>query len=538
MTTPARYGQGLGPFIPLAPQDLPEVSFADSGVDLSKGPADIDPGAATNAIDVRLRDGGINTDWAYTQFGSAYAGAEDKTVMRIGHFENNSGQQFIIRMRPTGWDRWDGSNWLTLSGALTGTPADKVSSTVYKGLFIGANLIDRLKSWDGNDAHAVQDLSADAPIAKFVMRLGGHLVAAYIKNGATIDPYEVAWSDFDNPTLWTPGTGNSAGNVDPPVEGADDSPQFITGLSALARGGVIYRQRAIQMMLPTGIGASPFRFVTVDFSHGTESPYSIAHGGQKLGDFYLGHDYMPYLFDGNSEPIPIGFPIHNVLQSSIPDRRMVIGGIDINQQEYYLGYPALGSVGIFEAWAFSIREYVRSNRLVWRRRSLPANTSAFGFGQLSVLNDPLVDSVSSIVNTVNERVNDFANQTGPDRLIFGDTDGQLWQTDRSTPSPNGSFTSKQFLFGDGYAMIDRLRLWVTATSAATIAVSVSVDGGLSFTAEKIYSTGATPSGAAQMLTQSFRVRGRSVVVRIRPLTGFCNITKMMIRVLNQGRGND
>ena len=531
--SPSRFGTGIGPTKPIQ-EDAVTVSLQDTGLNASAGASQLADGEAAEAIDVRFVAGGVGNDVGYSVYGSAYAGAGFKRVVQIGTYEKFGVNKFLMRLRAAGWVRWNGVNWLTLGGALTGTPQDRYYTVVAKDKFIAANLVDRLKAWDGVDADPVADLSADAPIAKFVTRIGTRLLAAHIKVAGVIDPNLVAWSADDLHTDWTT-SALGAGSARPPVEGSNRVANYITGLSTLERGAVLYRQHSIQLATLTGVGAAPFRFATVDFNHGTESPYSIANGGVVNGDYFLGYDYMVYNFDGQTCK-PVGLPVYEYLRTGIADRKLVIGAFDENQQEYYLAYPVAGSEMLTQVFVFNAREYVRTGRLVWRRKTMPPNTTSFGYGFLGVSNDPIVDTITAIVNTISTRVNDWGNVYGQDRLLYGDDNGQIYQQDYSTFALGGKFESKNFLFQGQEITVDRVRLHYKAQALSTVAVAISTDGGGTYQAEKVYQLPTTASGDG-IAVDDHRVTGRQVMFRLRPLSGYFTITQIEATLQPRGRGN-
>jgi hypothetical protein len=495
----------------------------------------LEGGDCADAVDVRFTEGGVSSDYNYLNFDTAYAGS-DKPIMQIAPYELDIGTKFLMRLRPTGWDRWNGANWLTLSGALTGTQSDRLYSSIQSQLFVVANGIDKLKSWDGNDATAIADLSADAPVAFYITRIGTRLLAARIKVAGILKPNFVAWSADGNILDWSTAL-SGAGSTDLLAEGSGRKANYITGLSTVARGAVIYRQQAIQMGLLTGQGAAPFRFTTVDFSHGTESPYSIANGGIETGDFFLGSDYMPYIFNGEAQPIPIGGPIHSELLKVLPALKEVVGVIDTNDQEYWIGSPAISGGPIVTAWGFSIREWALKKRFAWRRRTLPPNTWGLGFGQKVSVSDPIVDTVGSIVDTVGARVDSFALGSGPDRLMFGDTVGQVRYIDKGTMYPNGSWLSRQMSHPQGHELtIDRTRLKYLSDNGGTVAISVTFDGGVTFSPEKVVTMQQTSLGTLNVTTDH-RVSGRKFQIRLRPLTGFNTVSEIEVTYQDLGMTN-
>jgi hypothetical protein len=528
---PSKYGTPIGAFIPLEEKPV-VINLRNSGVNTSVTPAQLEEGEAVDAIDVRFTKGGVLSDFGITAFGTAYTGAGVKKIMNLANFQTDIQTRFLVRMRPTGWDRWNGINWFTLPGALTGGPNDYYSATTAEGLLIAANGVDKLKKWNGLDATAIADLSADSPIARYVVKIGSRLLAAVIKVGGVIDYGLTAWSADGNIQDWT-NANAGAGSAKPPNEGGDDTPNHITGLSTLERGALIYRQRTIQLASLTGVGAAPFRFTTLDFSHGTESPRSIARGGLVTGDYYLGYDYMPYHFDGQTAT-PIGLPIHETLRDSILDREKVIGSVDRNEQEYYLAFPD-ASGAVTYAWVFSIREYAKNKRLVWRRKTLPAGTASLAYGFLVTGTDPIVNTVGLVVNTVSATPDSFGPTTGPDRMLFGSDDGLVSKIDQSIVITNSSWISKQYLYGQEVTL-DRVRLQYKATTAAAVLVSVSTDGGVNFDHGRVYLLPPTDK-AEDNLSQDFGIVSRQLQFKVQIMSGYVSISQLECTLQPRGRGN-
>lgn len=529
----SEFGTSVGRFQPIEPEHL-TIKLRDSGINLSASASEIEEGESTNSQDMRFLNGGILNDFDVGTFGAAYAGVQDKNVMAIRPFELPAGTKLLMRIRPTAWDRWNGAAWLTLAGALTGTTADRVYTAVAQGKFVLANLLDRLKYWDGADGNAVADLSADAPIAAYIAKIGTRLVAARVKFGGVIDPHGVAWSADGNIQNWTTG---GAGSTSLFPEGDDETPNIIRGMAGIQRGIALFRQRSIVLGSLTGIGSAPMKWQTIDFTHGTESPYSIASGGMKTGAFFLGYDYMPYLADGVSEPVPIGIPIVESLKASIIDLKDVVGTVDTAEQEYLLAFPTAGNLPLVTCWGFSIREWLIRQRLVWRRRSLPASTISLGFGPVAATTDPIVDTITDIVDTILTRVDDWGRTSGPSRLMFGDNNGTIWQIDRTKLAPNGFFESKLYSFANQEKTIDRLRIRYRAPALATVAIDISTDGGITYGTTAIHTLGATAL-AERWSTGEHGVTTKQFQFRIRPLTGFCKITEVDIEFQPRGRGND
>jgi len=534
MTLPSRYGTGLGPYRPIPGQSL-VLSLAACGVNVAKRPSDIEDGESPNASDVLFRKGGVSSDYGLSLLGTAYSGGANKNILHIAEFKRKDLTTVLVRMRPTEWDRWNGTNWttLTMTPALSGLAGDRIYSIIMQDKLITAlrNGTDKLKKWDGIDGNAVVDLSSDSPIAWFLAPMGQRIVAARIKSGGSIDPYLIQWSGDGFINDWTDPL-KGAGSIVLEPEGKTGSSEFITGLSALETALVVYRQRSIVLGTRTGLGTQPFRWATVIFGLGTDSPYSIANGGAAVGDFFLGSDLNVYLFNGNGPPLPIGEPIYDILRTQITSPELASGVVDRRNGEYHLAICTGGSTIPNTDWVFDIRALLINRRLSWRKKNISSGYTVLGFSSRVGAANPVVDSISSIVDTVSVRVDEFGSEIAPQQLMLGDTNGGVWYSDETTFIA-GNYETK--VFGDTIQelLLDRVQFSYAARSTGQIVVSLSIDGGLNWSAEKVLDLPV--SGWEREVGTWFGTVVNLFQLRIRILSGDVTISKVNIHVTPRGR---
>ena len=148
-----------------------------------------------------------------------------------------------------------------------------------------ANGIDKLQAWELNSSTYFGDLSASAPIAKFVTVVRDFVVSA---NDGT-DTSKVSWSDINDETNWTPSVTTQADSQFIP-DGGD-----ITGLAG-GEYGLVFLERAIYRMSYAG---SPlfFQFDAISRSLGCISNGSIAQYGGLT--YFLADDGF-YVCDGQT----------------------------------------------------------------------------------------------------------------------------------------------------------------------------------------------------------------------------------------------
>lgn len=169
---------------------------------------------------------------------------------------------------------------LTTSGYTT---VEGWDVTQFGPRIILANGIDKLQGWTLNSSAYFGDLSADAPVAKYVTVVRDFVVAA--NDGSNTS--KVYWSDLNDETDWTPATSSQADFQILP-DGGD-----ITGLAG-GEYGLIFLERAIYRMSYVG---SPFffQFDAISRSLGCISGGSIAQYGNLT--YFLSDDGF-YVCDG------------------------------------------------------------------------------------------------------------------------------------------------------------------------------------------------------------------------------------------------
>lgn len=154
------------------------------------------------------------------------------------------------------------------SGGYTST--DGWEFAQFGNIVIAANNEDKLQAWNLSSSTLFADLSASAPIAKFVTVVRDFVVAANIGSGAS--PSKVQWSDINDETDWTSGATSQA-DFQEMADGGN-----ITGLTG-GEFGLVLMERAIARMTYSG---SPyfFQFDIISRGLGCIESGSVAQYGQ------------------------------------------------------------------------------------------------------------------------------------------------------------------------------------------------------------------------------------------------------------------
>ena len=130
------------------------------------------------------------------------------------------------------------------------TANERPKFTQFGKRVIFANNAEKLQSWTLGTSTTFADLSADAPVAKYVTVVRDFVVAANTYETSAQQQYRVRWCDINNETNWTTSSTSQADYQDIPDGGQ------IVGIRG-GEFGLIFLERAIHRM--TYIG-TPFIF--------------------------------------------------------------------------------------------------------------------------------------------------------------------------------------------------------------------------------------------------------------------------------------
>jgi hypothetical protein len=162
--------------------------------------------------------------------------------------------------------------------------------TQFGDVVIAANGQEKLQGWTLGSSTAFADLAAAAPDARYVTVVRDFVVGA----GTSTYPNRVYWSDLNDETDWTPGTGSQSDTQDI-ADGGD-----VMGITG-GEFGLVLTERSIVRMSYIG---SPFffQFDTIARGLGCITPNSVAQYASNT--FFLSDDGF-YMCDGQTVK-PIG----------------------------------------------------------------------------------------------------------------------------------------------------------------------------------------------------------------------------------------
>jgi hypothetical protein len=172
---------------------------------------------------------------------------------------------------------------------MTTAAADRVRFTQFGKTVITTNNADKLQAWTLGTSTAFADLSATAPIAKFITVVRDFVVCANIKESGDQSQYRVRWSALNDETDWTENVNTQSDYQDIPDGGQ------IVGIRG-GEFGLVLLERAIHRMTYVG---TPFIFQFDNISRGKGCMVSGSIAQYQGVTFFLSDDGF-YMCDGQT----------------------------------------------------------------------------------------------------------------------------------------------------------------------------------------------------------------------------------------------
>lgn len=413
MTLPSRYGISSGGY-KIIPKEYDSIDFSgEVGVHTERSPLNLRDGESPissifGGNTMPRFNGGLEPTDGTTDFGTALPDA----VYHLASFTVGTSFRYIVAIRSTGWSYFAPNVWTSLGGSTSPAWDDNLYHVVAQGRFVAAvSPLDRLKSWDGNPAHPVQDLSSDAPKAKFIAMFGNRMVAAGITlpDGTGQDPNLLQRSADGDITNWTNADLGAGADAILPASG-DFGSDPIIGLSTTNIGLLIYRANSIVLAIRTGINDQPFRYTTIangigpliggDSGQGVTYGIRvcrIVHAGAAIGDIFIGNDTNIYLMNSSGNLVVIGNPIKKAL---LTQRNLfgfkTVAAFNVRSMEYILSGPG----GL--TYVFDMAQFLASQKIIWRQVGTLANLVAIGTDDTNMAGTIIFSRSST--NTVTTRL--------------------------------------------------------------------------------------------------------------------------------------
>ena len=289
-------------------------------------PGYMQPGRIYDARNVRFREGAVRKRAGWDNLGGALSG----TIQQVFEFINVSGIFNTVAIGTAGaWSYSDGTNTWTNRATLAGSINQIPKYAVFNGKLVICNgEFNNPQEWDGVAASFTALTGSPPTFCRDLLGYQNHLLAVAPTFGATLYPYRVAWSDFNNENQWASG--------DAAVVDLLDRSDLLQAISFFADFGALFRRTTVMNILPAAAPAF-YQFSNV-VQGGLLAPASVQRLPQGIA--YLSDDYLR-LYNGYSAP-EVVVALHPLIAEAgfnYQAAGTIVSTIDIDHAEYLLAFP-------------------------------------------------------------------------------------------------------------------------------------------------------------------------------------------------------
>lgn len=227
---------------------------------------------------------------------------------------------------------------------------------------------------------ALTTVGTDSPHARFIFPFADRVIALGDASDVDDGDQTVSWSTSGiahsgSNDAWT-GASIGSGLVILQDTQGDPVNEMMAGVALGAEVAAIFRKRSIMRCWRTGRAAVALGFGSWFENVGTESPHSVKP--VRGGAMFLGSDLMVYYLTAAGQLSPVGLPIHNtLLDDVISNFDLAYSEYDPIFEDYWLGVPIDGENFLSTVYVFSLKDFLDTQELVWRKKNLPNKASCF-----------------------------------------------------------------------------------------------------------------------------------------------------------------
>lgn len=228
------------------------------------------------------RAGSLNANSSALNSGARITGMHD--------FELSTGTRYFAVVAGSKVFNWNSSSITgaptDITGAITVTPGNLVSSTTFRDTALFTNGADPVFKWTGTGNCSLLTVPTDLTAAKYIATFQNYTFLANVTSGGVNYRSRIYYSNINKIDVWTDSDF---------VDVSRDDGQQITGLAVLGQSLVIFKERSVWIAQFTGDADDPFQFTPTNVSNGCVSHFSIQSAENGL--IYLCWDGL-YFFDG------------------------------------------------------------------------------------------------------------------------------------------------------------------------------------------------------------------------------------------------
>ncbi len=387
------------------------------------------------------------------------------------------GTAYLLAGTANGLSRYSAGAWTDLLVAMSVDGRWRFAQ--FENIVVAVNGVDT-KQVDLS-AGTAADLAA-APNGTSVAVVGPHVVIG----GADLDRLRVAWSAFNDPTAWTPGTDQAG--FEPMRDGGE-----VMGLAG-GEYGIVLQRFALTRMSLTGDADAPFQFQQVTSNVGAASKASIVQAGRTV--FFLSDRGFMALDDGAAVR-PIGNEKFDASFRAVvdpDDYERLWAAVDPQRSLVMWGMP--GSPGT--VWAY--------NWVLDRPSTLELPFAGIFSGYESSLTLEQVSALYSNIDTMPYSLDDPRFSGGDPRLYFVGSE----QTVGALAGTNMAATLRHGWFAPFKIDVARVRaIWPLSDATDGVTVKVDARQRMGDDTDEGEATAMQPSGRCPV-----RKRGRFLQVEV------------------------
>jgi hypothetical protein len=459
-----------------------------------------------------------------TRLGNALSGGPTGAFL----YDDIAGVQYPVATSASTVAYLDGTSWTSLayvSGTSNIPPSGGLNdlwfgTSVYlerRDLKIGVltNGVNPLFAWGGPSDGTGYSTLTQGPIAKDVALLDNSVLAWNVRELSSTSRFvqRVQWPVGTDPEDWT-GIGSGFEDL---VDMRGEGTRIFT------QGDDVILGSTQEIWIGRKIGG-PFRFQFSPLLRDIGMPYARAALNTNYGIFFLGNDFMVYrIADRTVEPV--GGTIQRELRDTIVGPQNAFLGYNPQVGAMTLYYSVTAGGGAQRAWTY----HMGSKAWTPQRFAMPLAASLVGpTASAATLWNQLTGTIGSQLYTYNE----LLGTTGAEREMLFSSTGTAYAYDRSATSDDGNAVTHSVtlpLHADPFQLVHlgKARLRIAATSASSLSVGYSADGGLTVPVEQRLAISA--SSAVSWYDAWANIQARVPALRLSSTNGDWRVADVFIQ---------
>ena len=438
----------------------------------SPGSDEFPEGASPDMLNCYVYEGRLRKRPGYAMFPLAMPsiGGSAVGIYSTQDEENNT---HLIVVWQSGVKKYDfvAQVWNTLTGTLSGGSDQWFTFETSQNNIVFSQGVDKIKKHDISTVNTVfADLSASAPIARYITRFADRLYAAYTVEGGVTKPFRIRRPVAGDHTNWA-GAGSGFNDL-------TEWPYQLRGIRKLGEGMSVFTERSISLATRTGNALAPAAFSTKTEGVGLYAERTLCALPGSSGHIFMGNDDI-YLWNGVQEK-GIALPFRDYIFNSVtPSSIRANFAIVMSDTQQYLLFAAINAATVPNMiWVY---HYGRNIFYPWSVEGPTCSTL--------VRNDDTT-TIDDLIGTIDQQNWEYDSRilaSAYPSLLTGHSDGKVYKWGEQHNSDAGVpirclWTSRDFESDDIASDIAPHRITLRSLEVKYY------DAGADFTIDLYYST--------------------------------------------------